>query len=94
MSKITTTELELITTTIQLAVNNATQNLAVHGNTMYLTRKQAAAALHISLTTLTEYTKIGKIKGYRIGRFVLYKPHEIDADLTLIKTTINSKKDR
>ncbi len=66
MSKITTTELELITSTIQSAVNHATLNLAVHGNSMYLNRKQAAAVLHISLTTLTEYTKTGKIKGYRI----------------------------
>lgn len=43
----------------------------------FLTRKQTAALLNISLPTLTDYTKHGKIIGYRLGARVLYKHSEI-----------------
>lgn len=50
----------------------------------YLTRKETAALLNVSLPTLNEYTKGGKIKGYRFGARVLYKQSEIEAALTKI----------
>ncbi len=50
----------------------------------YLTRKETAALLNVSLPTLNEYTKGGKIKGYRFGVRVLYKQSEIEAALTKI----------
>lgn len=53
----------------------------------YLTRKETCKRLGgISLPTLNEYTKTGRIKGNRIGRRVLYSPSDIDAALTAIKT--------
>lgn len=43
----------------------------------YITRQEAANILHITLPTLLKWTMEGKIKGYRIGRRVLYKKNEI-----------------
>ena len=51
----------------------------------YLTRKEAATLLNISLPTLTEYTKKGKLIGYRIGARVIYKLSEIENSLQKIK---------
>lgn len=51
----------------------------------YLTRNDVAKRLHISLPTLNEYTKSGKLKGYRINGRVLYKEDEINEALTAIK---------
>lgn len=58
----------------------------------YLTRKETCKRLGgISLPTLNEYTKTGRIKGNRIGRRVLYSPADIDAALTAIKTKNGGK---
>jgi excisionase family DNA binding protein len=54
--------------------------------TGYLTRIEVASRYHVSLPTLNEYTKTGKVQGYRIGRRVLYKASEIEAALSPIKT--------
>jgi len=43
----------------------------------YLTRKETAKLLHISLPTLNEWTKEGILKSYRIGSRILYKPEEV-----------------
>jgi len=51
-----------------------------------ITRQEAADILHITLPTLLSYTLNGKIKGYRIGRRVLYKRDEIDQAITAIST--------
>lgn len=52
----------------------------------YLTRNEAAAMLHITLPTLHEHTKKGKLKGYRVGKRMLYKPEDINSLLTAVKT--------
>ena len=44
----------------------------------FLTRKEVAKLLKISLPTLGEYTKNGILIGYRLGNHVRYKRHEID----------------
>jgi excisionase family DNA binding protein len=51
----------------------------------YLTRKEVAAKLRISLPTLNEYTKTGKLQGYRMMGRLLYKADEIDAALTSVQ---------
>lgn len=51
----------------------------------YITRKEVAKKLHISLPTLNEYTKSGRIKGYRINGRVLYREDEIENALTSIE---------
>lgn len=47
----------------------------------YLTRKQVASLLQISLPTLHQYTKQGLINSYKIGTKVRYKTSEIDEAL-------------
>jgi len=54
----------------------------------FITRKEAAEKLHISLNTLDTYAKDGKVKAYRLGNRVLYKSNEITSALQAMKTTI------
>lgn len=68
-------------------LNKALKDFFGKGNEVnYLTRKETADKLHISLPTLNEYTKIGKLKGYRINGRVLYKEEEINSALTAVET--------
>jgi excisionase family DNA binding protein len=43
----------------------------------FISRKETAALLHISLPTLNDLTKDGTLKSYLIGKRVLYKPEEV-----------------
>lgn len=47
----------------------------------YLTRKQVANKLHLSLGTLDVYVKKGLINSYKIGHRVLFKSDEINESL-------------
>lgn len=49
--------------------------------TGFITRKEAAKLLKISLPTLHEWTKLGWLQSYRIGTRILYKQQEIEASL-------------
>ena len=51
----------------------------------YLTRKETADILNVSLPTLNEYTKRSILIGYRFGARVLYKQSDIEAALTKMK---------
>ncbi|PZF74680.1 helix-turn-helix domain-containing protein [Taibaiella soli] len=51
------------------------------------TRKETARRLNITLATLNEYTKSGKIIAHRIGNRVLYKEADIQNALSQIITT-------
>lgn len=53
--------------------------------TEYMSRNETAAKLSITLPTLNEYTKAGRIKGYKIGRRVLYRKDEVEAALIAIE---------
>lgn len=71
---------------VTAAVKKALENFSSYKQEIiYLTRIQVAKKLHISLPTLNEYTKTGKLKGYRISGRVLYKKDEIDKALTSIE---------
>jgi excisionase family DNA binding protein len=52
----------------------------------YLTRKQTATRLAVSIVTISDWTKTGKLQGYRIGSRVRYKASEIDGALKAIVT--------
>jgi excisionase family DNA binding protein len=52
----------------------------------YLTRREAAKRLNISLPTLAKYSLDGLIPFYRIGARVLYKWNEIDEALQKVTT--------
>ncbi len=54
--------------------------------TELITRKEAAYFLGISLPTLLNFTKAGKIVGYRIGTRVRYKRAELEQALNEIKS--------
>ena len=47
----------------------------------YLTRKETAEQLNVSLPTLLQYTKRNLITGYRFGVRVMYKTTDIEASL-------------
>lgn len=50
-------------------------------NDEYLTRKQCAERLHITLPTLHAYINKGVLIAYKIGRRTLFKSEEVDAAL-------------
>ena len=56
------------------------------GNEKYLTRKETAGILRVSLPTLNDWTKTGKIKGYRIGNRVRYKRNEVSEALNQVQS--------
>lgn len=52
----------------------------------YLTRKETAKFLHISLPTLDKYTDLGIIHGHRLGSRILYKEDAIEEACKVIET--------
>lgn len=75
---------DLIADTVNSCLRrNANQNPPSQPDN-YITRQEAADILHITLPTLLNWTMDGKVKGYRIGRRVLYKNHEINESVTSI----------
>jgi excisionase family DNA binding protein len=54
--------------------------------TELLTRREAAKLLGVSLPTILDWTKTGKIIGYRIASRIRYKRNEIENALSQIKT--------
>ena len=56
--------------------------------TEYLTRKEVANILKVSLVTLSDWNKKGVLKPYRLGNLIRYKRAELDQALI----SINSKK--
>jgi excisionase family DNA binding protein len=70
--------LERITPLLQ-GVNNSTPT------TELLTRKEASKLLGVSLPTLLDWTKTGKIIGYRIASRVRYKRSELENSLAQIR---------
>jgi excisionase family DNA binding protein len=54
----------------------------------YLTRKEVAIILKVSLVTLSDWNKKGVLKPYRLGNLIRYKRVELDQALI----SINSKK--
>ena len=53
----------------------------------FLSRKETAKLICISLPTLHEWTKTGIIDAHRIGNRVLYKLEEVNQALTQIETS-------
>lgn len=45
----------------------------------YISRKEAAALLGVTLVTLDDWTNKGILQAYKIGRRIYYKPGEISA---------------
>lgn len=77
---------------IRQAVREEMSEQKSQPETQYLTRKETAKRFRISLPTLNELTKSGRVKGYRVGGRVLYKETETDAALTEIATSKFARK--
>jgi excisionase family DNA binding protein len=69
------------------ALDNRIQKQNCQTQDEYLTRKQTAEKLDISLPTLDKYTIEGRINGYRIGTRIRYKKTEIEQALKQIKSS-------
>ncbi len=77
---------KLIEKAVSHAINSKSPDIGATKNAeYYLSRKEVANLFRISLPTLLQYTKTGKLKGHRIGRRVLFKPKEVEAALNPIK---------
>jgi len=72
----------------QLTKHLPSVNQPPPGNDL-ITRKEAAQLLSISLPTLSDFTKSGKITGYRIGTRVRYKRSELENSLKQIQSVKN-----
>ena len=66
---------------VEETINEHKKGSIKKGTTEYKTRKEVAEILRISLPTLNEWTKMGFIRSYRVGRRILYKVDEIDHSL-------------
>lgn len=66
----------------------ATSEIQTKDEGEMLSRKDTAKLLKISLPTLHLLTKEGKVRGYRIGKRVLYKKSDIEKSLQEIHTKI------
>ena len=51
-------------------------------NPEYLTRKATAEKLHISLTTLDTYTRLGILNAVKVGHRVLYNSADLNESLS------------
>ena len=58
----------------------------------FYSRKEAAELLHVTLPTLNEYTKQGRLKSKRINGRVLYDANEIDSAVENFHKGIHQKK--
>lgn len=57
----------------------------------YLTRKEVAERLKITLPTLHDWTKLGYLKAYKMGSRVLYKENEVVAMLEKVPSFKHKK---
>lgn len=88
LSPITLTDLQAaISETVKKELASLSKSIVpATASTELLTRKEAAKLLSISLPTLSDWTKTGKIIGYRIASRVRYKKHELERSLTQMIT--------
>lgn len=57
----------------------------------FITRREVAKLLQISLPTLDDYSKRGIIPAYRFGNKVRYKRNEVENSLTIVKSIKHKK---
>lgn len=88
----TTEELKsMIAETVKTEMSKFASMQNVQPKNEFLTRQQTAEKLHISLSTLDTYTKLGILNAKRMGKRVLYSADDI-TDSMIDK--INSQKNK
>jgi excisionase family DNA binding protein len=77
---------ELILLGVKTELSLITQNFQPKKQPEYLTRKEVAEILKVSLVTLSDWNKKGVLKPYRLGNLIRYKREELDQALIIIYT--------
>jgi len=72
----------LISASIAEALESLREELKSTSVSTKLTREQVKEDYHISFPTILKLEKQGKLKGYRIGRRVLFDRAEVEGALT------------
>ena len=71
-------------------VESKLQSIAPHNaqtnRSNFISRQEVSKLLMISLPTLNEYTKIGWLNSYKLGKRVLYKTEEVLACVDKVAT--------
>ncbi len=77
---------DIIRETVQQEVGRSQPQTSVSkdADENYLTRKETAARLRVSLVTLTEWVNKSRLKAYKIEGRVLFRESEVEAALTQI----------
>ncbi len=75
----------IISDEVKKGVESALKDQKQKPEVEFITRKDAASILGISLVTLNEWTKTGRVPAYRINTRVRYKLHEVYACANKIK---------
>ncbi|MBA7533402.1 hypothetical protein ES705_25641 [subsurface metagenome] len=70
--------------TVADTIKSETESSLKSDKVKYLTRKETAELLSISLPTLWQYTKRGIISAHRCGSRILYKEDEVESALSQI----------
>ncbi|MDE3235914.1 MAG: excisionase family DNA-binding protein [Bacteroidota bacterium] len=55
-------------------------------NSKFITRKEVARLINVTLPTLNEWTKLGWLQSYKIGSRVLYKEAEVISAIDKLAT--------
>ncbi len=76
---------KLIGEVIDEKLKQLTQREKPQNKTNYLDRKEVAKLLKVSLPTLNEWSKLGIIQSYRIGKRILYKQDEINSSVQQVR---------
>lgn len=83
--------LERIGQLIDAKISHLPQTTTTQKQSDYITRKEVAALLKVSLQTLHDYSKLGYVKSYKIGSRVLYKKAEVLAALEQVQSFKHKK---
>ena len=75
---------ESILSEVRAELQNIALNFQPLKQPEYLTRKEVAKILKVSLVTLSDWNKKGVLKPYRLGNLIRYKREEIDQALIVI----------
>lgn len=68
-------------------VSEIKRNFQPKEPTQYMTRREVSELFGVALNTVSDWTKKGLLKSYKIGNRIYYKRHEIDQALTEIRPT-------
>ena len=75
---------ESILSDVRAELQTIAQNFQPKKQAEYLTRKEVAKILKVSLVTLSDWNKKGILNPYRLGNLIRYKRSEIDQALIQI----------